>query len=214
MQEWMIELVNQFGYAGVLLLVTVETIFPPIPSEVILTFGGFLTTYTSMHIWGVVVAATAGSLLGAIVLYGIGRWLNPHRLQRWLNGRIGKLLHFNPNDVDRAVGWFARKGTSTVFFCRFVPILRSLISIPAGVSRMNMGKFLFLTGAGTAVWNSALVYVGSLAGESWTSISGYLDVYARIALAVLIILAAIFVYQFYKKRFPGRFSGNKGNNRR
>ena len=201
MQDWMTEFVNQFGYAGVGLLIAIETIFPPIPSEVILTFGGFLTTYTSMSIWGVVSSATIGSLTGAALLYGVGRWLNPHRLQHWLNGRLGELLHFNSNDVDRAVGWFSRKGTFTVFFCRFIPIVRSLISIPAGISRMNMGKFFLLTGAGTVIWNFVLVYVGSLAGESWEKISDYMHVYARIALIILMVLAATLVYLFYKKRF-------------
>ena len=105
------------------------------------------------------------------------------------------------NDVDRAVGWFSRKGTFTVFFCRFIPIVRSLISIPAGISRMNMGKFFLLTGAGTVIWNFVLVYVGSLAGESWEKISDYMHVYARIALIILMVLAATLVYLFYKKRF-------------
>jgi membrane protein DedA with SNARE-associated domain len=201
MQEWMAEFVNQFGYAGVLLLIAIETIFPPIPSEVILTFSGFLTTYTTMSIWGVVVSATIGSITGAMVLYGIGRWLNPHRLQHWLNGRIGRLLHFNPNDVERAVGWFSRKGASAVFFCRFIPIIRSLISIPAGISRINIWKFLVLTGAGTVIWNFILVYAGSLAGESWDRITNYMDVYASFALAILIVLALLLVFLFYKKRF-------------
>ncbi len=201
MQEWMTEFVNQFGYAGVFLLIAVETIFPPIPSEVILTFSGFLTTYTSMRVWGVVATATAGSLAGATVLYGIGRWLHPDRLRHWINGNLGKALHFNPNDVNRAVSWFSRKGSSTVFFCRFVPILRSLISIPAGIARMNMGKFLLLTGAGTVIWNFVLVYVGSLAGESWEKIGDYMDIYAKLALAVLIILTALLAYLLYKKRF-------------
>ncbi len=201
MQEWMIEFVNQFGYTGIALLIAIETIFPPIPSEVILTFGGFLTTFTSMSLLGVVGSATAGALAGATVLYGIGRWLNPQRLQHWLNGCLGELLHFNPNDVDRAVGWFSRKGTSTVFFCRFIPIVRSLISIPAGIARMNMGKFLLLTGAGTVIWNFVLVYVGSLAGASWERISDYMDVYARIALIILMVLAVALAYLFYKKRF-------------
>ena len=201
MQEWMIEFVNQFGYAGVGLLIAIETIFPPIPSEVILTFGGFLTTFTSMSLLGVVGSATAGALAGATVLYGIGRWLNPQRLQHWLNGPLGELLHFNPNDVDRAIGWFSRKGTFTVFFCRFIPIVRSLISIPAGISRMNMGKFFLLTGAGSVIWNFVLVYVGSLAGASWERISDYMDVYGRIALAIFMVLAVALAYLFYKKRF-------------
>jgi len=151
---------NQFGYCGILLLIAVENIFPPIPSEVILTFGGFLTTCTSMNIWGVILFATVGSVLGAVVLYAVGRYLNYEKLQRWIGGRWGRRLHLKKEDISQAVDWFSRRGASTVFFCRFIPIVRSLISIPAGVAKMNPAKFIILTTAGTLIWNTVLVYLG------------------------------------------------------
>ncbi len=200
MQNMVIAIINQFGYFGVALLIAVENIFPPIPSEVILTFGGFLTTFTSMKIWGVILSATIGSVSGAVVLYGVGRWLNPQRLERWLDGRIGRILHLKKQDVGKAEKWFSRRGKSTVFFCRFIPIVRSLISIPAGIAHMNMGVFLLLTAFGTAVWNIVLVYLGVFFGASWETVAGYVNLYSLAAVVVFAILAVIIGILFYKKR--------------
>ena len=107
MQDIMINIMNQFGYLGIALLIAIENIFPPIPSEVILTFGGFMTTISDMKIWGVILSATIGSVLGAVVLYSLGRWLNPQRLEHWLDGRFGRILHLKKEDVQRAGKWFA-----------------------------------------------------------------------------------------------------------
>jgi len=206
MQDMIIQIMNQYGYFGILLLIAIENIFPPIPSEVILTFGGFMTTYTSMSIWGVIIFATAGSVLGAIVLYGVGRWLNPERLENWLNCKWAKLLHFKKEDVSRAVGWFSNRGKITVFFCRFIPVVRSLISIPAGITRMNMASFLILTTAGTFIWNIVLVYLGAFAGSSWENIVGYMNTYSKIFVFVFAIMAVIAVMIYYKKRFAKKTS--------
>ena len=200
MQDWIIQIINQFGYIGILLLVALENIFPPIPSEVILTFGGFMTTCTSMNIWVVILSATAGSVFGAILLYGVGRWLTPQKLIRLLDSRWGTLLHIKKEDISKAAGWFSRRGNSTVFFCRFIPIVRSLISIPAGIAKMNLGKFLVLTAAGTLIWNAVLVYLGALAGDSWGIIAGYMNTYSMFAVFALIILVIILGIIFYKNR--------------
>jgi alkaline phosphatase len=201
MQDWIIQIMNQFGYIGIALLIMLENVFPPIPSEVILTFGGFMTTYTSMNFWGVVIFATIGSVLGAIVLYLVGRCFTIELLEKWLDGKIGKLLHFKKEDVSKAIDWFSKWGNKTVFFCRFVPIIRSLISIPAGVARMNMATFLILTTIGTFIWNIVLVYLGTLAGASWETIAVYFDTYSTAALVFFILLAAVLGFLFYKSRF-------------
>lgn len=200
MQNFIIDIMNQFGYIGIALLIAIENIFPPIPSEVILTFGGFLTTYTNMKIWGVILSATIGSVLGAVVLYGVGRWLNPQRLKRWLNGRIGRILHLQLEDVHHAKKWFDRRGNLTVFFCRFIPIVRSLISIPAGIARMNMTAFLLLTALGTAIWNIVLVYLGVFFGTSWRTAAGYMNTYSMLAAVVFVVLTVVLGVIFYKKR--------------
>ena len=142
MEQIIINIMEQVGYLGVFLLIAIENIFPPIPSEVILVFGGFMTTYTSLNIPIMILAATLGSLLGAIVLYYIGKIFNKERLKRIVNGKIGKVLRLKASDIEKADKWFDTKGNKTVFFCRFIPIVRSLISIPAGMSEMPMQKFL------------------------------------------------------------------------
>lgn len=200
MQDWIIHIMSRFGYIGVAALIGIENIFPPIPSEVILTFGGFMVTCSDLRFTGVVLAATVGSLFGAVILYGLGYLLSYERLCRILSGKTGKLLHLYPDDIDKAVGWFDKKGTATVFFCRFIPIVRSLISIPAGCAKMKIIPFLLLTAAGSFIWNTVLVWLGALAGESWNRIAGYMDAYSHVALIVLAILGLSVLYYFVKTR--------------
>lgn len=200
MQNWIITIMNRFGYLGVAGLIGLENIFPPIPSEVILTFGGFMTTCTDLTFTGVVVSSTIGSLIGAILLYGIGWILSYDKLCRILSGKTGKILHLYPEDIDKAVSWFDKRGNYTVFFCRFIPIVRSLISIPAGCAKMKMLPFLLLTTAGSFIWNTVLVYLGALAGKSWNKIAGYMDTYSTIVLVILIIAGLSALYFFLKSR--------------
>ena len=203
MQDLIIEIMNNFGhfgYIGVFLLITIENIFPPIPSEVILLFGGFMTTYSSMNVIGVIIASTLGSVLGAIILYYIGKILNKERLKKIITSKPGKLLRLKPEDIDKADEWFESKGNKTVFFCRFVPVIRSLISIPAGMSEMPMKKFLIYTTAGSLIWNAALTIAGSIVGENWTSIVEIMDSYSHIAVIVLAIIFIIAIIVFYTKR--------------
>ena len=200
MQFWSITIMIRFGYLGVAGLIGLENIFPPIPSEVILTFGGFMTTCTDLTFTGVVVSSTIGSLIGAILLYGIGWILSYDKLCRILSGKTGKILHLYPEDIDKAVSWFDKRGNYTVFFCRFIPIVRSLISIPAGCAKMKMLPFLLLTTAGSFIWNTVLVYLGALAGKSWSKIAGYMDTYSTIVLIILIIAVLSALYFFIKSR--------------
>lgn len=200
MQEIIINLMNQFGYIGIFLLIAIENIFPPIPSEVILTFGGYMTTYSNLNVPLVILSATLGSLLGAIVLYAIGKILNKERLMKIVSGKVGKILRLKKEDIESADKWFDTKGEKCVFFCRFIPIVRSLISIPAGMSEMNIPKFLIYTTIGSLIWNSVLVVVGSIVGENWENIVNIFDTYSTITLILLIIIFILFVVWFYKKR--------------
>ena len=190
MQEIIIKLMDQFCYWGIMLLIAVENLFPPIPSEVILTFGGFMTTYTSLNVTGVIVVSTLGSLIGAIALYGIGRIFNKERLMKIVSGRVGKVLRLKAQDVESAESWFERRGNGAVFLCRFVPIVRSLISIPAGMSEMRIAPFMLYTAAGSFIWNTVLVVIGSIVGENWESVVAKMDTYSNLT---LITLAIIFI---------------------
>ena len=200
MEEIIIQMINQFGYIGIIVLIALENIFPHIPSEVILTFGGFLTTYTKLNIWGVIFAATIGSVIGAVVLYFAGRLLNRERLLKFIEGKPGKWLRFKREDVELTLDWFSKKGTKAVFFCRCIPILRSLISIPAGMSGMAMGPFMAMTVAGTIVWNVVLVHLGAFAGASWGIIAKYMDTYKNWTVLIFAALVMAGAVIFLKKR--------------
>ena len=200
MENFILDMMNQFGYLGVFLLIAIENIFPPIPSEVILLFGGFMTTYTSLNIFGMSIASTLGSLIGAIVLYLIGKFFNKERLKAIVSSKVGKILRLKNEDIDKADNWFETKGNKTVFFCRFIPIVRSLISIPAGMSEMAMAKFLVYTITGSLIWNVVLIVMGSIVGENWTSILEIFDTYSHIVLILLIIIFIALVFIFYRKR--------------
>ena len=197
MEEFILSMMNQFGYIGVFLLIAIENIFPPIPSEVILLFGGFMTTYSELNIVLMIIFATLGSLLGAIVLYYIGKILNKERLKKIVSGKIGKVLRLKNSDIDKADEWFDTKGNKTVFFCRFIPIVRSLISIPAGMSEMPLGKFFLYTTTGSLIWNTVLIVIGSIVGENWQSILNIFDTYSNIVLVLLVIIFVVGVYLFY-----------------
>ena len=211
MQEFILTIMEQFGYIGVFLLIAIENIFPPIPSEVILLFGGFMTTYTKLNIVIMIIASTLGSILGAIVLYYIGKIFNKDRLKKIISGKIGKILRLKNSDIDKADKWFDTKGNKTVFFCRFIPIVRSLISIPAGMSEMPMGKFLVYTTFGSLIWNTVLVVIGSIVGENWTSILTIFDTYSSIVVVVIAIIFVICVYLFYRNRLNNK---KKGSNKK
>lgn len=200
MQDLILMMMNQFGYIGVFLLIAIENIFPPIPSEVILLFGGFMTTYTVLTIPGMLIASTLGSLLGAIVLYYIGKIFNKERLQKIISGKIGKILRLKNSDIEKADHWFDTKGQKTVFFCRFIPLIRSLISIPAGMSEMKMNKFITYTTLGSLVWNLVLIITGSIVGSNWESILVILDTYSNIVVLLFGIIFVIVITLFYKKR--------------
>ena len=185
MDHWILDIMSRYGYLGLALLIMAENLFPPIPSEIILTFGGFMTTYTRMHIPGAVLSATVGSVGGALILYQAGRFLSPDRLDTLLSGRLGRILHLKKADIQKAADWFDSRGNYTVFFCRFIPIVRSLISIPAGMADMALGRFLWMTVAGSLLWNLILICAGAAAGTSWQKAVQYFGSYTQVAKIVL-----------------------------
>ena len=201
MQSTLIQFINDYGYIGIMLLIFVENIFPPIPSEVVLVFGGFLTTQSNMSVPLVISFATLGATLGAVALYAIGRILNRERIKKLFSGKFGKAMHLQPNDVTRAEGWFKRYEYKAVLICRCVPIVRSLISIPAGMSKMQFLPFIVLTIIGTAVWNTVLVFVGVLAGGAWEQSLKYIGWYSTAAIVLLLLAGAVVGYVYLKKRF-------------
>lgn len=194
MQAWVIHMMGQYGALGVFFLIFIENVFPPIPSEVILAFGGFMTLQTTLSVQSVVLAATLGSVAGALVLYGAGRWVGQERLSAFVR-RYGRYLGLKEENVQRAMRCYRRYQKRTVFFCRMAPIVRSLISVPAGMARMPMGPFLLLTALGSALWNTVLVCAGRALGHAWSSIGAFMDTYAVLLWGALGLLCAIWLWR-------------------
>lgn len=200
MQNWIFDIMNHYGYFGVMFLIAIENIFPPIPSEGILTFAGFTTTYTSLNVIGVIIAATFGSVIGAVVLYGVGYYLSFEHLGKLLEGKLGRIINLKKEDIMNTCNWFNKSGKSTVFFCRCVPIMRSLISIPAGMAQMKMGLFLFLTTIGSIIWNTVLICLGAMLGASWEKIMQKTGIYSQIIYWALIIGITVLAMKLVKKK--------------
>lgn len=199
MDNWITDFMEEFGYLGIFLMIALENVFPPIPSEVILTFGGVMTTYTNLTIIGVIVAATAGSVAGAVILYGIGLLLDVENLEKIID-RWGNILRVTKEDIRKADAWFDKYGYWTVLFCRMIPLIRSLISIPAGMSNMKFWMFLLFTTIGTLIWNIILVSLGAAVGESWEEIVHFMDIYSNITYVLLALAGITFIVLFIRKK--------------
>lgn len=197
------DLISQYGYIGIALLIALENIFPPIPSEVILTFTGFLTLTHGLSIPGAILAATIGSIIGALVLYGAGRLLKVERLESIVSGRIGQVLRLKASDIEKASNYFLKHGGKTIFLGRFIPIIRSMISIPAGMTKYPLGHFVMLSVFGTIIWNTVLIYLGHSVGSAWPKIVAGFESYSHIAAIAIVILFIIGVaWWYFKKKRP------------
>lgn len=166
MIDWATDFIDAIGLVGVALLVALENIFPPIPSELVLLLTGFNVSQARFGYVGAVIFATIGSVVGAWVLYAVGRVLNEDRFERLL-AWAGKFLGFKRKDIDKGFDWFERHGGLVVFFGRLVPIVRSVVSVPAGADKMPIVRFSLLTAAGSLVWNAIWVAVGWGLGDQW-----------------------------------------------
>ena len=193
------DIVDKLGYVGLVVLVALENAFPPIPSEVILPLAGYNVYLGRMTFPLVILATTAGSVLGSLLLYAIGSWLGKDRL-RALMIRYGHFFLLKESDFDKADAWFQRYGGVAVLLGRVVPMVRSLISIPAGIERMPVLRFIVLTAIGSAVWNSFLVGAGWLLGTQWDRVEAWVGTFQWVVIA----LAAVAVGYFLITRLRSR----------
>ena len=205
MNNFVISTMNKYGYIGILFLITIENIFPPIPSEVILTLGGFMTSQdgVNMNLLGVIIYSTIGSLIGAIILYFVGYIFNKDRLIKIVRSRLGKILHLKEENIKKSDDNFNKNGNLTVLYSRFIPILRSLISIPAGMNKMNFSIFIIYTFIGSIIWNIVLVSLGKLVGENYMIVANIFSKYSKV---ILFLLIGLIIYKVIKK-----FNKNKNN---
>lgn len=211
MEDAFFSFISQFGYLAVFGLIFFENVFPPIPSELILPLSGFLVIQTTMQLPLVIVSATIGSVVGAFVLYGIGRLLSQDRLESFFDTKPMRLLGFHSGDVAKAIGWFDRRGQITVLLCRCIPVVRSLISIPAGTAKMNVVRFTLYTLVGSAVWNTVLCSLGYAAGGAWETVTTQVEGFSSIVKIVLIVVAVIVVAFWIVKRIIPALKADKAN---
>jgi membrane protein DedA with SNARE-associated domain len=201
MDGWIQGTMQEMGYPGVVLFMFLENVFPPIPSEVVMPLAGYIASQGRLALWGVIAAGMVGSVLGAIPLFYLGRWMGTERLRRW-SARHGHWLLLSPRDLDRAERWFDRHARTTVFLGRLVPGVRSLVSIPAGMSEMALGPFLLLTAAGTALWSALLATAGHFLGERYESVSRWIGPVTYVVLGGLLLWYLVYAWRRHReKRF-------------
>lgn len=187
--DWAVNVMETIGAPGAGLAIALENLFPPLPSEVILPLAGFTASQGNFSIIEALIWTTLGSVVGAWALYGLGAWLGRNRMR----ALVSKVPLVDLEDVDKVEAWFNRHGYKAVFFGRMIPIFRSLISIPAGIERMPVWKFLGLTTAGSLIWNSIFVFSGFYLGESWHVVEEYAGVFQKIVIVACILVAVWFV---------------------
>lgn len=189
--NWVISIMEALGAPGVGIAILLENVFPPIPSEVVLPLAGFTASQGSINVYAAFIWATIGSVVGAYILYGVGAAIGAERLRKiadwmWL---------VDPEDVDKSIAWFDKYGKASIFFGRLIPGIRSLISIPAGLDRMNLVSFGLFSLFGSALWNAVLIYLGFILGENWTQVGAVVDEYSTIVKYILIaLLVLLFIW--------------------
>ncbi|MEE8704892.1 MAG: DedA family protein [Olsenella sp.] len=212
MQDAIFAFISQFGYLAVGALIFLENVFPPIPSELILPLAGFFSSTGTLWLPLAILAATIGSLTGAYVLYAIGTALDEARLSRLLASRPARALGFEESDVRAAFGWFETKGQKTVLVCRCIPVVRSLISIPAGMSRMRLGRFSLMTFLGSLAWNTVLCSLGYWAGGAWqqaaSGAANVVDIMTYVVIAAIGVAAMVWFCRRILPRIKGQGVGD------
>ena len=210
--NWVQDVINQFGYLGVALLVVIENVFPPIPSEIVLPFAGFVAqqgasavnatadaAQSDTTVIGMMIAATVGSVVGALILYFVSAAIGPERLRGFVE-RFGKWFGVKSSDLVRAEEWFDRRSSAAVLVGRCVPLIRSIVSIPAGFRRMKLTSFVVLTAIGSAVWNIALIGAGAVLGDQWERVGEYVGVFQWLVIAAVLLVLVRFVVSRLKNR--------------
>lgn len=191
MFEWVLSTIDDWGYAGIFMLMLVEHLFPPIPSEVIMPLAGYLSASGQMNLALVILSGTAGSVLGTLVWYWVALSIGETRLKRFA-ARYGRVLTLSPSDIDKARAWFERYGAIVVFFGRMIPAIRTLISVPAGFARMRFLPFFLLTAVGSLIWTCFLTFAGLILESQYARLENYVDPVSK---AVVLAVVLVYVYR-------------------
>ena len=191
MFDWVLTVIESWGYPGIFLLMLGENVFPPIPSEVIMPLTGYLCGTGALSLVPAVLAGTAGSVAGTSLWYLLGRRIGAAALKRWA-ARHGRLMTVSPGDIDAAQGWFDRHGGKAVLLGRMIPTIRTLISVPAGIARMSWGRFLVLTTLGSLAWTGLLTGAGYLLESQYDRVGNVLDPVSKL---VVVVVVAVYLYR-------------------
>lgn len=206
--NWILNLISSSGYPGLGFVMFLENVFPPIPSEIILPLAGSLTTKGDFSLAGITLVGMIGSVAGAWVFYGVGYFIDEIRV-RLLIEKFGKWFLLSTNDLDRALSWFKKYGNWVVFFGRMIPMVRSLISIPAGLAKMHWMKFTLYSALGTASWSFCLALAGKILGDNWQQVEVFLQKYDTLvwlalgSFVLLFVTRKIYQQNRFKKNTPG-----------
>ncbi len=199
MQEWIINIMTSLGYLGIGLLMFLENLFPPIPSELIMPFAGFTVSQGKMELAPAILAGVVGTMVGALPWYYVGKLVGEENIKR-LADKYGKWISVSSRDIEKADNWFDKHGQKAVLFCRLVPGVRTLISLPAGISGMSLIPFLIYSTVGTVLWVSFLTFLGYTLGKNYALAEHYIDPISKIVLVVLIVAFVVWVVRKRQKR--------------
>jgi membrane protein DedA with SNARE-associated domain len=196
---WVQDVIERLGAVGVALLVVLENVFPPIPSEIVLPFAGFVAQRGDGSVVVMIVAATIGAVVGALILYGVAAIIGPERLSAFI-ARFGRWFGVKPADLVRAEQWFDRHAVAAVLLGRCVPLIRSVVSVPAGFRRMNIVPFVLYTALGSAIWNTALIGAGAILGDQWERVEPYVATLQYVVIAAIVVLVVRFAATKLRRR--------------
>lgn len=192
--EWVLSIMEQLGYIGIAILMFLDNIFPPIPSEIIMPSAGYAASQNQLTLIGVIIAGCLGSLIAAALLYWVGYKFNHNTIFNFID-RYGKYLFIQSEDVQKSLIWFKKYGHRIVFFGRMIPAARSLISIPAGMSRMPFWKFMFYSSLGTIIWTTFLAYIGFYFGENLALMH---QIFNQVGYFIIAIIVIIIIWMWYR----------------
>jgi len=199
MKEWIIATMGSLGYLGIGLLMFLENLFPPIPSELIMPLAGFTAAQGKMQLFPAIAAGVIGTVLGAFPWYYLGKIVSEERIKGWAD-RYGKWLGISGADIDKANHWFDRHGKKAVLLCRMVPGVRTLISLPAGINAMPMLPFLVFSTIGTILWVTFLTMAGYFLGNNYELVDQYLDPISKIVAVTLVIALILWIIRKQMRR--------------
>ncbi|KRG08311.1 DedA family protein [Staphylococcus sp. NAM3COL9] len=198
MEQILTNFISTWGYTAIAILILLENVLPFIPSEIILTFAGLMSVKSELSLPLLFTISTIASLIGLLILYYISRLVSETRLYKFVD-KYGKWIKLKGKDIERANDWFKKYGAIAVFVCRFIPVLRVLITIPAGINRMNVASFTILSLIGTTIWNFALIYLGKALSGSWDTLMSGLHTYSYVMYVIIFIAAIYILYRLFQK---------------